>query len=692
MFVTSRSCLNYHLQSHFYFLHSHHTACDFISYSYLLLTLTLILIRVLTLTLTLTLTPIVINPDSHLYLSYTLLLFQSIVRSNIPWMKCAPLIIPAKRRLLGFIKELCSSQEDANDRYAKNDNKREREHISSSSTSIILDKKRQRGVIYTGKAEHFHDIYQSIYSIRLLNVSLPVEIWVNSKDEKMCSNIFNSIAFPDSTSTSSSQSNSGITFTPAPGTNLNSEKTITDSNFILSKNNKNEIKNRNNEENEHKDKSLTNSVKCKKLPNFVEGFTSKFYSLLYTSFSDVLFIDADNIVVNNINIIFDSVEYKSTGSIIWPDLWGNKCRFDRNKNNKHPGESSYENHVFYKANFGGLKWKNNRKYSQESETGQIAFDLTRHRGLLDLGRKFIEDKKFLKIPINGDKDIFRFIFLISGQEFSYVSHFPGYSYYNYHRDCLVHFFGSLSTASSSSSSSSTSSNNIIYNYSTSFDKNNDNTNQVNNNKIHRNEFYEVPMFFHQLKIRDPNAFQQILRIPPNNRDDPSGCLSMGVLPDNVENMRNEKEIRISNRRFLRNSNRNLLKSRIRNNLNSSSINDDKVLENKGKKNRNNHNNNNSDNINKNSNNINFSRNLFVDNEFEVEVDTTDIPKLILDSNFLGPESVKRKYFAKKLFEEVDYNWKKNNCDNLLWWHQLSIKSSLYPYMPWFLKKKNNGIY
>ena len=62
-------------------------------------------------------------------------------------------------------------------------------------------------------------------------------------------------------------------------------------------------------------------------------------------------------------------------------------------------------------------------------------------GLLDFGRKFIEDEEFLKKPINGDKDIFRFAHLIFGEAFYYVPHIPGYSFSGSMRDCIVHFFG-----------------------------------------------------------------------------------------------------------------------------------------------------------------------------------------------------------------------------------------------------------
>jgi Mannosyltransferase putative len=329
-------------------------------------------------------------------------------------------------------------------------------------------RRRRRGIVYTGIGEHFHDIFQSIYSLRLLSVRLPVEIWVNEMDHNLCQRVFSKVSYPDA-STESDGSDG------ADGGKEN------------------------------------HGVKCMKLPNFVRGFTSKFYTLLYTSFTDVLFIDADNVAVGDVNSIFDSQEYKDTGSVLWADLWGDKCQMEKGA---HPGESSYENHVLFVARFGGLKWENKREYAQEAETGQMAFDLVRHKGLLDFGRKLIEDRKFFKKIVNGDKDIFRFVHLITGQPFYFVPHFPGYSFSGHERDCLVHFY----TPSPYSSSTSTAADAAAQNSSSA----------ATSKPANR----EIPLFFHQLKTRNPESFSQILRIPLKYRNDPSACIVLGQVPDN----------------------------------------------------------------------------------------------------------------------------------------------------------------
>lgn len=431
-----------------------------------------------------------------------------IYRRNIPWTKCVPHIIPAKRRLLEFVRELCSSQEMSNRRYENKgttipSSKRRRLHgtqkkeealkfgrtfkmeLSPGSNSsqvrgrhyskrLLEDKKsRRRGCVYTGVGEHFHDIFQSIYSLRLLGIKLPVEIWVNEKDHNLCQRVFSKVSYPV---TSSSHLDAS--------TESNGEDNSSDGALGSNEN---------------------SGVKCMNLPNFVRGFTSKFYSLLYTSFTDVLFIDADNVAVGDVNSIFDSQEYKDTGSVLWADLWGDKCRMEKSA---HPGESGYENHVLFVAHFGGLKWENKREHAQEAETGQMAFDLVRHKGLLDFGRRFIEDQTFFKKIINGDKDIFRFAHLITGQPFYFVPHFPGYSFSEHERDCLVHFY----TPSSSPTADSVAQNSTSTATSTAANR-------------------EIPMFFHQLKTRNPESFSQVLRIPLKYRNDPSACIILGQIPD-----------------------------------------------------------------------------------------------------------------------------------------------------------------
>ena len=112
----------------------------------------------------------------------------------MPWVDCVREIIPAKRRLLGFVKHQCRVQQEANDRVAaassgsgsggstgsgsrgSSPSAGNVTHPAASRSSDVVGAPRRRGVIFTGKDEHFRDIYQSVYALRLVGVRLPVEV------------------------------------------------------------------------------------------------------------------------------------------------------------------------------------------------------------------------------------------------------------------------------------------------------------------------------------------------------------------------------------------------------------------------------------------------------------------------------------------------------------------------------------
>ena len=45
--------------------------------------------------------------------------------------------------------------------------------------------------------------------------------------------------------------------------------------------------------------------------------------LYLTSFAEVLVLDADNLPLADPSFLFESPEYKSSGSLFWPDFWSN---------------------------------------------------------------------------------------------------------------------------------------------------------------------------------------------------------------------------------------------------------------------------------------------------------------------------------------------------------------------------------
>ena len=132
---------------------------------------------------------------------------------------------------------------------------------------------------------------------------------------------------------------------------------------------------------------------------------------------------------------------------------------------------------------------NIRQYAQEAETGQIVLNLTRHRGLLRLALHMIQDQAFFRRIFNGDKDIFRFVFLITGVPFHFNEQLPGVSVTeNMKRDCIVHFHCEKPISSGSG-------------------------------------YDQPPLFFHQLKQRDPKSFNRFLLPPVHARKHASYCVS-----------------------------------------------------------------------------------------------------------------------------------------------------------------------
>jgi hypothetical protein len=118
----------------------------------------------------------------------------------------------------------------------------------------------------------------------------------------------------------------------------------------------------------------------------------------------------------------------------------------------------------------------------------MAFDLKRHRALIKLGLQIFEDKKFFQLIFYGDKDIFRFIFLIAGIPFHFVTERLGLS-------VLV----SQNSASRTSGSDRVTDSLVHFfdDYSGTKDK----------------QERDFPLFFHQLKQRSSKAFQYFIRIP-----------------------------------------------------------------------------------------------------------------------------------------------------------------------------------
>lgn len=68
---------------------------------------------------------------------------------------------------------------------------------------------------------------------------------------------------------------------------------------------------------------------CRLLSDYMDvselkhGYQFKVFAMLFSSFEEFLFLDADNIVVTNPDVIFDSDAFSKNGAVLWPDYWKN---------------------------------------------------------------------------------------------------------------------------------------------------------------------------------------------------------------------------------------------------------------------------------------------------------------------------------------------------------------------------------
>ncbi|KAK3249265.1 hypothetical protein CYMTET_41296 [Cymbomonas tetramitiformis] len=51
------------------------------------------------------------------------------------------------------------------------------------------------------------------------------------------------------------------------------------------------------------------------------GYRCKVFSIIFSRFEEVLFLDSDNIPLEDPTLLFFTEEYKASGAIFWPDIW-----------------------------------------------------------------------------------------------------------------------------------------------------------------------------------------------------------------------------------------------------------------------------------------------------------------------------------------------------------------------------------
>ena len=106
---------------------------------------------------------------------------------------------------------------------------------------------------------------------------------------------------------------------------------------------------------------------CRRLSDYMDmtalkhPYAWKVFTLLFSTFQEMLFLDADDSPIQNPDVIFESDVYQQHGAILWPDYW------------KHSG-SPWLPYIIGLS--GG---QSEMLYDEQSvESGQIVWDKKRH--------------------------------------------------------------------------------------------------------------------------------------------------------------------------------------------------------------------------------------------------------------------------------------------------------------------------
>ena len=111
----------------------------------------------------------------------------------------------------------------------------------------------------------------------------------------------------------------------------------------------------------------TEGIACRRLVDHMDmsalkhPYQWKVFTLLFSSFREILFLDADDMPVRNPDDVFESEAYQSTGAVLWPDYW------------KHSG-SPWAPYIVGLSDKASDMLMDDRSV----ESGQIIWDKARH--------------------------------------------------------------------------------------------------------------------------------------------------------------------------------------------------------------------------------------------------------------------------------------------------------------------------
>lgn len=139
----------------------------------------------------------------------------------------------------------------------------------------------------------------------------------------------------------------------------------------------------------------------------LDGWELKPYAILNSRFEEVLYIDADNVVVRNPQFLFDNALYKETGALFWQDL-----------PNKLLDQSYLKDSAW---DLMDLPFREEPQF----ESGQLLIDKRRCWRPLQLTLHLNEHSDYYYTAFFGDKDTFHLAWRKVEQEYGLNPHPPG---------------------------------------------------------------------------------------------------------------------------------------------------------------------------------------------------------------------------------------------------------------------------
>lgn len=129
----------------------------------------------------------------------------------------------------------------------------------------------------------------------------------------------------------------------------------------------------------------------------LDGWGCKVYAIIHSRFKEVMFIDCDNVPTKDPTYLFDTKEYKETGSLFWPDYQ----RLDSSRAIWRICDVPY-------------------KDEEEFETGQIVVNKEKCWKELQLTMHMNAHSDFYYKHVHGDKETFHMAWKILGTPYTMV--------------------------------------------------------------------------------------------------------------------------------------------------------------------------------------------------------------------------------------------------------------------------------